>query len=237
MSVKKNKIGIVGWKTGDNSFGVTLAYLKYFSYLGDVVVLGVNDNIVEDLDLLVLPGGKDVNPLRYGQKPDLWCGDQNLWLEHFDVNILPKYIDNGTSIIGICRGLQTINTHFKGTLEQHLYNHPTSKSDERYQLVHDVLQVTADRNSGQYTTMLNHFEGTDVKFEVNSLHHQAFDKLGEELEVLARRSVRKQGKDYLYEIEAIRHKTLPIGAVQWHPEEIYDDFSAELIKSLLNNQR
>lgn len=102
------KIGIVGWKTGENSFGITVPYLRFFQHYGNVVILGVNEEPVKDLDLLVLPGGGDVSPNRYNAKPDLFTGVANTWLEYFDKDILPQYIANKTSIFGICRGLQTL---------------------------------------------------------------------------------------------------------------------------------
>lgn len=98
------RIGIVGWGTGENSFGVSKPYLNYFKTYGEVFILGPNEEVDSTLDLLILPGGKDVNPLRYGQIPSLFTGYQEPLLEYFDVTMLPRYIEQGVPIFGICRG-------------------------------------------------------------------------------------------------------------------------------------
>jgi gamma-glutamyl-gamma-aminobutyrate hydrolase PuuD len=66
-------------------------------------------------------------------------------------------------------------------------------------------------------------------FKSNSLHHQAISKLGTGFVDIART------KSFGKSIEAIAHIEKPIIAVQYHPEEIHDEFSINLIKCLLNN--
>ena len=72
MNKSYKKIGIVGWSTGESSFGVTKPYLQYLSSFGQVEILTPSKYIREDLDLIVLPGGvllPEVNssnsPLKY----------------------------------------------------------------------------------------------------------------------------------------------------------------------------
>jgi putative glutamine amidotransferase len=226
MNKHNKKIAIVAWETGENSFGVTKPYLHYLSHFGNVMmILPQQIDIIKDIDLLVLPGGADVNPLRYNQIPSFYTGRPNVYLEHFDNKVLPKYIENETPIFGICRGLQNLNVFFEGTLKQHLYSHPTSsiRSDKVHDVINyiDVLQTT------------KHFKNSiDEKFKktrTNSLHHQAIDILGNGFEILSR------SKSYGKEIEAIVHKYLPIAAVQYHPEELLTDpIANSLINCLLN---
>lgn len=197
--------------TYDGFFGMDTSYLHYLSAFGNVKILTPQETEPVEADLLVLPGGKDVNPVRYGDIPGYVLGNPNPYFEYFDTHILPKYIEAGIPVFGICRGLQTLNTHFGGTLFQHLLNHPTTQADMRDELVHAVLP-TKDLKGVK-------------KFEVNSLHHQSIRKLGENL------TVTLKAEDGV--IEAIRHNFLPIAAVQWHPEEIQDAYSNQEIARLL----
>ncbi len=221
------KIIIPGWFIGENSFGVTKSYLDFLAQFGYVQILSPNTPIVLDADLLVLPGGRDVSTTRYNQYPSYMCGQPDQVLEYFDVVKLPEYIDANIPIFGICRGLQTLNVHFGGTLKQHLRYHPYS-SKERTQLVHEVMPYSIYKQ-WEDRGWANRPSIKDKKnkiFEINSLHHQAVDELGDGLVV----SLMSEDD----EIEAIEHVEKKIHAVEWHPEEIYDTYSIKTIEKLLN---
>lgn len=216
MSEQRKRIGIVGWKVGENSIGITQPYYEFFNFFGDVEILSPNHR-VRNLDLLVLPGGGDVNPVRYGAIPRLYTGSANPILEWFDTIMLPKYIEKGVPIFGICRGLQTLNVHFKGTLYQHK---PHEYSDPRTELVHGVKQFFDTKKLIMSQKELG-------SFRVNSMHHQSIKELGNGL--LPTLIHAKDGT-----VEGIMHKTLPIFGVQYHPEEICEDYSIEVINYLLS---
>lgn len=93
------KIGIVGYAVND-MFGIGTSYANYFSQFGEVVIL-TPETPVLDLDLLVIPGGPDVNPSRYGEKPNFKTGKQCPFREYFDEVMLPQYIDKRTKMVGI----------------------------------------------------------------------------------------------------------------------------------------
>ena len=97
------KIGIVGWKTGDNSFGITTSYAQFFNEFGNVKILNPvpPKDIDLDIDLLVLPGGPDISPSIYSQVPDYFVGKGCPHREYFDKYLLPIYIKNNISIFGI----------------------------------------------------------------------------------------------------------------------------------------
>ena len=216
MSDRK-RIGIVGWKVGENSIGVTQPYYEFLNLFGDVEILTPNSRL-RKLNLLILPGGGDVNPLRYGAIPRLFTSGVNPILEWFDIKMLPEYIKAGVPIFGICRGLQTLNVHFGGNLYQH--NMHEYSSESRSDLVHGVNQY--------YDTEAKVFSANKRvdTFRVNSLHHQCIKDLSGSLNPTLVHS--KDGT-----IEGIMHKTLPIHAVQYHPEEIYDEYSIKIIQQLL----
>lgn len=98
------KIGIVGWFTGEKSFGVSKPYLEFFSWFGEVDIISPFEKVARDLDLLVLPGGPDVWPGRYLAEDEdihMFVGAPCMIRERFDKILLPQYITNQTPIFGI----------------------------------------------------------------------------------------------------------------------------------------
>lgn len=208
------KIGIVGWKTGENSFGVTIPYFTFFQQYGDVTILSPGE-YNPNIDLLVLPGGLDVSPIRYSKVPSLNTSSPNILLEYFDQHILPMYIANKTKIFGICRGLQTLNVHFGGDLTQHVEHVYSNPRNER------VHKIIANPNIAKHFNFIK----LNDKIKVNSMHHQVICRLGETLIPLF---YSEEGF-----VEVIANQDFNIVAVQYHPEEIYDRLSDTLIKHLL----
>ncbi len=232
------KIGIVGHITPNgNFFGITEPYMKFFSHFGQVILLTpYDDEIREDLDLLVLPGGPDVDPFRYLQDGEKikWkhVGDPCMVREHFDREMLPQYIERRVPIIGICRGHQTLAVHFGGSLNQHMW-HETSPGTERYKCVHDIA-INAD-----IAETIPHLP--TIRFAVNSLHHQTVNRMPPNGHILAKyvtnepKHGKHPGRMVLGDIEAITYwPNYPAHTVQFHPEEIYDEFSTTLVRHLLS---
>jgi len=207
------QIGIVGSVIRD-IFGVPTPYMHFCSKFGNVHILTPDTGII-NLDLLILKGGEDLSPANYGQAPKYILSNSNPFLEEFDNEKLPRYIEKKTPIFGICRGMQSINIYFGGTLDQHIHGH-TKNGEDREELTHNVRPQNDKK----------------AIFGVNSMHHQAINELGQGLEVLLEECSEKGKMTGI--IEAVKHKELPIIGVQWHPEEIMDEFSINAIKSLLN---
>jgi hypothetical protein len=100
-------IGIPGWLVGPNSFGVTIPYIEFIREhldCSDLRILSPDSPIWTDLDLLILTGGPDVNPSRYGEPPGFYTDKPDLIREYFDVHVLPRYIEEHVPIFGVCRG-------------------------------------------------------------------------------------------------------------------------------------
>src|ERR1035437_1697511 len=104
----RKRIGVVG-TLSDNIFGVSAKYMQFANMFGDVHILTPTTPIQEDLDLLILKGGQDIDPLDYGQAPEFRLSNSNPYQEYFDKIMLPEYIKQKTPIFGICRGMQEIN--------------------------------------------------------------------------------------------------------------------------------
>lgn len=158
----------------------------------------------DDYAGLVLPGGVDIEPLRYGEEVN---GSLNSdpELDEFQLKIMDAFVRQRKPILGICRGLQLINIYFHGTLTQDIGSyvqfHARDKGSDE-----DKVHITrADPER-----FLADLYGTE--FYTNSSHHQAIKHLGEGLCIVQRS---KEGIP-----EAMYHVVLPIWSVQWHPERM-----------------
>lgn len=233
--MSRKKIGIVGWKTGDNSFGVTLPYLKHFNKFGQIEILTPRKDIITDLDLLVLPGGADLNPWSYRRVPDYSTSNPDVMKQYFYENNLSQYIENNTPIFGICLGFQQLGSYFKCELTQDM-SHPYSPSDSRWKPVHSVYICNGMDEEGNPIIEKGNIKikgkGEQERYlteEVNSLHHQGIYMTDFNSNELKLTRLAKDGY-----VEAFEHKTLPIVGVQWHPEELEDDYSQQMVERLLN---
>lgn len=149
------------------------------------------------LDGLVLTGGADVEPERYGH--DNHASDTEPRRDEVEFALFETALGDGLPVLGICRGLQLINVHQGGTLEQHVPAH--SRYDIAPHEESHVLSITPGSTlHGLYGDTL----------EVNSLHHQTIGEVGQGLSVTA---VAEDGV-----VEGIEMTGVPVVAVQWHPE-------------------
>ena len=222
----KNKliVGIPAYKNEQqNSFGVGISYLNWVSRFGLPRLIMPHEEFVEDIDLLLIPGGLDLNPSSYGEIPSFKTSNQDVFKQFFFDKRLDNYIGQ-KPIFGICLGMQELAVKFGSKLTQHLHNH-SYYSAPRTELVH---KVTIFEN-GQRIKNPND-PSKFLSVETNSMHHQGvhFKNLSKDLEMIGGI---KENDDYL--VEVFKHKTLPIAAVQYHPEEIHDNFSISLIKDIV----
>ena len=156
------------------------------------------------LDGLIVTGGGDVAPERYGAERHEKTDPLNAMRDAWEDALLTAAIEREVPFLGICRGLQVLNVNRGGTLLQHL---PEVVGDDRYNKGGGNFSVNrAEVSGGRIGDLL------DDELDVKSYHHQAVDELGDGLSVSAR-----TGDGTVYAIELPDH---PFGvAVQWHPEE------------------
>ncbi|WP_429497511.1 gamma-glutamyl-gamma-aminobutyrate hydrolase family protein [Robbsia andropogonis] len=160
------------------------------------------------LDALVLQGGADVSPQSFAEpttRPE-WPGDRVR--DMYELELLHEFIESGKPVLGVCRGCQLINVAFGGTLYQDIATDvPTALphvNDEYDRLTHAIRFAEGASFSGMF--------GGRGEARVNSIHHQAVDRLGRDLVVEA-----VSADDGI--VEAIRYQKAPfVVGVQWHPE-------------------
>lgn len=231
--MKNKKIGIFGWKTGDNSYGVTISYYEFFNNFGDVHIISpITDVNIAQYDLIVSPGGADVSPNTYGHIPSMFTGKPDPIKEYFDKYILPEVVAARVPLFGICRGHQAIAVHFGGYLIQSMV-HETN-DDNRQKLVHDV-KLELDGMPSHFNPLKSHPKA-DKKIRVNSMHHQIVDKgsVSNNPDIIIT-GTHAASKEYIDTyVESLFYPNHNIITVQWHPEEIWDKYSVLAVEYLLS---
>ena len=156
-------------------------------------------------DGLLLAGGGDVEPSRFGQE-NAGSAEIDLARDDAELALAKAYLEAGKPILGICRGHQVLNIALGGTLIQDLGTVGNLFHQKLPEAKEDKLHpVRCGENS-----LLYRLYGPLAM--VNSFHHQAVDHLGQGLKATAW----SEGGI----VEAMEHETLPIISVQFHPERM-----------------
>lgn len=154
---------------------------------------------------LVLPGGGDINPARYGQEPHPRTRNTNDRRDAFELNLLSQALEREIPVLAICRGMQLLNVYFGGTLDQHL-------ADTEGHLDHDRDRPRAEPAHGaRFTKDTLMAEVLGQHGNVNSHHHQGLDEVADELTEIG------WADDGVIEAVVAPDHQWVIG-VQWHPE-------------------
>lgn len=155
--------------------------------------------VLTHFDGVLLPGGGDIDPRRYGQEPT----DDSLYgiveeNDDLDLAVCLAAIELDLPMLALCRGMQILNVALGGTLQQDIGN------DDHWMREHSVsLQPDSKIAAAVGTTMLEH---------CHSVHHQGLERLGDGLIPV--------GWADDGQLEAIELPTASwIVAAQWHPED------------------
>ncbi|MFE6780579.1 gamma-glutamyl-gamma-aminobutyrate hydrolase family protein [Streptomyces sp. NPDC057702] len=171
---------------------------------------GAAREAVARLDGLVIAGGPDVRPERYGAAPHPETGPPALERDAWELALIEAAWERGLPLLGICRGMQLLNVARGGTLHQHLpevVGHGGHAGPPGQFAAHEVTPVPGTRTARLLATPTR----------VPTYHHQAVDRLGADLVASAHTA---DGT-----VEALEF-TVPHPfalAVQWHPEAGDDD--------------
>ena len=149
---------------------------------------------LEGINGVLLCGGADIDPVRYGQTdvhPEVY--DVDALQDEADLTLAAYCLESGIPTLAVCRGLHVVNVARGGSLVQHM-------DDHHRHVVHDVVIESgpAGIEPGPITA--------------SCYHHQSIDRLGSGLKVVGR------AEDGTIEAVAIDAAGWAFG-VQWHPED------------------
>jgi putative glutamine amidotransferase len=197
---------------------VNSAYLRAVEQAGGVPVLlapplsaAAHEALWARLDGLVLTGGGDIAPSRFGEAPHPKTALVSPDRDGLELDLVDRALRDDVPFFAICRGLQVLNVALGGSLHQHVpdvfgdaVQH--AQPDKRHVASHDVKLQTEGTRLG---TIVGASE-----LRVNSFHHQAVCRLGRDLKDVA------WAPDNV--IEALEHtdRRRFVVAVQWHPEDL-----------------
>ncbi len=201
-------------KTSGNVTLLSTAYAESVNRSGGRAVLIPTDDpgtdLLDHLDGLILAGGSDVDPARYGQRPH----PESAWRPERDAAellYLAAALERDMPVLGICRGLQLLAVAYGGQLHQHL---PDLLGHHAHRIATNTGQILGEHPVRlEPGTRLHKILGDEVV--VNSLHHQGVADPGR---------LTPAGwcpDDDLLEAAEDPAHTFVLG-VQWHPERMSD---------------
>jgi gamma-glutamyl-gamma-aminobutyrate hydrolase PuuD len=172
---------------------------------GGVGVDEVASSVVGAIDALVLVGGADIDPARYGQAPDPATAGVDPQRDASELALLRAALAVDLPVLAVCRGMQLLDVALGGSLFQHV---PDVVGHDGHQPARGCfadVEVTTSAGSAVAKILGD-------KTTVTCSHHQAIDRLGDGLAVTARSA------DGLVEAVELSGARFVVG-VQWHPEE------------------
>jgi putative glutamine amidotransferase len=197
---------------------VNSAYLRAVEQAGGIPVLlppqlsaAARETLWRRLDALVLTGGGDIEPTRFGESAHPSTTLVSTDRDGLELELVDRALRDDVPLFGICRGLQVLNVALGGTLHQHVPDTvgdavQHSQKEKRDVATHPVKLLTEGTRLGEIIA--------SPELAVNSFHHQALRTLGRGLREVA------WAPDQV--IEAIEHEDRRrfVVAVQWHPEDL-----------------
>lgn len=205
------------WWTVESDF-MTSAYATAIQEAGGRAVLLPLDprdaehphEVLATLDGLILPGGADMDPSRYGHEPHRALGPTDPVLDAVQVSLARAAIEADIPLLGICRGMQVLNVAAGGTLHQHVPD--LLDGSEEHRRVPGTLDTHNEHPVDVEPGSLAELAAGGPRPMTRSHHHQAVDEVGDGLVVTGRHV-----DDGLIEAIEAPAATYCLG-VQWHPE-------------------
>ncbi len=220
---------IRGWQSG--AFAMPELYIEALARAGVTAVLlpqteqTNSEAILESFSGLLLVGGGDVDPRRYGAEPHSALYGIDARRDAAEIALVRTADRIGMPMLAICRGPQLVNVAFGGTLIQHLPDDPDMLEHgvpaDGAPTMHEVKVAESSRLFGAVG---------EATLRCESHHHQGLERLGDGLVPTAWTG------DGL--VEAIEREDGWLVGVQWHPERtaasdsaqqaIFDGFAQEV---------
>lgn len=201
-------------------YGLSDTYTRSILAAGGIpVILPLHteavDDVLDSLDGIIFSGGSDLNSAHWGEAPHPKAYGFDDERDSFELQTVRKVVERNMPMLGICRGIQSINVALGGTIIQDIpdqvpgsIQHRQHENGKTRDDVSHPVRITEGEN------LLYKIHGHNTMV-TNSFHHQAVKELADDLEVIA---VAEDGV-----VEAVWLPGMTFGlAVQWHPEMLAD---------------
>jgi putative glutamine amidotransferase len=168
--------------------------------------------VLDSVSGLVLTGGEDVDPARYGEQRHEKVRTVNAARDATEATLVQEAKARGIPVLAICRGIQILNVALGGTLVQDI------SSQCRTDIAHDEEGPRDSRSheiDAEPGSLIARAIGAE-HISVNSFHHQSVKRVAEGMRVTAR------SPDGVIEGLESTDENWWVMAVQWHPEEMTD---------------
>ena len=181
------------------------------------------------LDGVVLTGGGDVDPARFGQAPHPTVYEVAAERDGLELDLTRHALEARLPLLAICRGIQVLNVALGGTLEQDI---PSGVAGALRHAQAEPRPQPTHRVKVEDGTRLARILGAS-ELEVNSFHHQAVARMGEGLRAVA------WSPDGVVEGAEMDESCGFVIAVQWHPEDLaaHDGTARNLFRALVDAAR
>jgi putative glutamine amidotransferase len=174
---------------------------------------------VEEFDALLLTGGGDIDPIRYGQAAHVLTSSIQPDRDDMEFRLLERFLESQRTVFGICRGLQVIQVFLGGRLIQHVPDLVASEMELHARSGNeDAIHLLTWQTNRPMTEVLGGLAG-----DCNSSHHQAADPsaLARGLAVSATSAC-----GIVEALESLGNNGSFVSCVQWHPERMKFDHPA-----------
>ncbi len=169
----------------------------------------VAEEVLPMLDGMLFPGGDDVDPARYGERPHQKLGKISPRLDTLELYLAKRSLEKSLPILGVCRGCQLVNVAAGGTLVQDIFSQVGGamkhvQQAPRWYGTHEVILEEGSMAAEVFGTR---------RLSVNSYHHQSVRNPGDALTVSGRAfdgiaEVTEGGQGFIL-------------LLQWHPEAMW----------------
>lgn len=189
--------------------------------------------LLKRLDGVLLTGGGDVDPARFGEPRHATTADVSAARDALEIDLTRWAIERQVPLLAVCRGLQVLNVALGGSLHQDIPSEPGSPLDHsQVALQGKARSLTTHQVKVQEGSRLAGILGA-LEVDVNSFHHQAIKRLGHGLADVA------WAPDSIIEGVELGNGAQFVVGVQWHPEELvgHDRPARNLFAALVSGAR
>jgi putative glutamine amidotransferase len=209
----------------ENCYLIETTYARAIAEPGGIPILlpslqersSILRDAVANIDGLLLPGGRDMDPKYYNEEPHPKLRLMSKERTESEMVILDEALKQNIPVLGICGGMQLINVFFGGSLYQDIPSMISNAIVHEKGARHEILVEDGTLLRGIVK---------EKNFSIKSYHHQSVKAVGKGLKVSA------QCPDGV--IEAIEKEGHFVLGIQWHPEREESEISKRIFRAFID---